>query len=392
MSESRGIDLLRESDTSLLVTAYLIDAANAKITAGATTVRVFHIVPTTGAFESYDFNDNTFKTTALTTPTLALTHRTTDNATYNTGTWTVRLTTLTAFTVGDKYIYEVSNASLPAPQQRLFQYGGYIDAVTGAVTTVTNLTNAPTAGDFTAAMKAATLARVTLVDTVTLTTTATSLTNAPTNGDLTATMKTSVTTAATASTPTAAAVTGSVGGNVLGSVAGSVVGSVGSVVGITSADVGAIKAKTDTLPASPANETTSAAIKAKTDLIPAGGPPASSDYTAARAARLDFLDMAISAVPGGVPSISGTVSVAPAPTTQGFTTNLNYPANYLKDGVLRFAGGAMLNVAVRIASNTAGPNSALTFVMPTPAVAVAGVAFSVSTEDRHGAPAAPGGF
>ena len=46
-----------------------------------------------------------------------------------------------------------------------------------------------------------------MVDTVT---TATNLTNAPTAGDLTATMKTSVTTAATAATPTAAAVTAAV--------------------------------------------------------------------------------------------------------------------------------------------------------------------------------------
>ena len=43
-------------------------------------------------------------------------------------------------------------------------------------------------------------------------TTVTNLTNAPTNGDLTATMKTSVTTAATAATPIAASVTGNVGG------------------------------------------------------------------------------------------------------------------------------------------------------------------------------------
>lgn len=56
--------------------------------------------------------------------------------------------------------------------------------------------------------------------------TVTNLTNAPTAGDLTATMKTSVTTAATAATPTAAAVTGNVGGNVTGSV-GSTVGSNG---------------------------------------------------------------------------------------------------------------------------------------------------------------------
>ena len=77
-------------------------------------------------------------------------------------------------------------------------------------------------------------------------TTVTNLTNAPTNGDLTATMKTSVTTAATAATPTAAAVTGAVGsvtgavgsvtgavGSVTGNVGGNVVGSVGSVSGDT---------------------------------------------------------------------------------------------------------------------------------------------------------------
>jgi hypothetical protein len=61
-------------------------------------------------------------------------------------------------------------------------------------------------------------------------TTVTNLTNAPTAGDLTATMKTSVTTAATAATPTAAAVTGAVG-SVTGNVGGNVVGSVASVSG-----------------------------------------------------------------------------------------------------------------------------------------------------------------
>jgi hypothetical protein len=54
--------------------------------------------------------------------------------------------------------------------------------------------------------------------TVPLVTTVTNLTNAPTAGDLTATMKTSVTTAATAATPIAASVSGNVGGNVAGSV------------------------------------------------------------------------------------------------------------------------------------------------------------------------------
>jgi len=60
-------------------------------------------------------------------------------------------------------------------------------------------------------------------------TTVTNLTNAPTAGDLTAVMKASVTTAATAATPVAASVTGNVGGNV--------VGSVGSVTGLTAANL-----------------------------------------------------------------------------------------------------------------------------------------------------------
>lgn len=59
-------------------------------------------------------------------------------------------------------------------------------------------------------------------------TTVTNLTNAPTAGDFTATMKTSIGTAVSASA--VASVTGNVGGNVTGSV-GSVVGAVGSVTG-----------------------------------------------------------------------------------------------------------------------------------------------------------------
>lgn len=69
-------------------------------------------------------------------------------------------------------------------------------------------------------------------------TTVTNLTNAPTAGDLTATMKASVTTAATAATPTAAAVTGAVG-SVTGGVGGNVTGSVGSLAAQAKADVNA---------------------------------------------------------------------------------------------------------------------------------------------------------
>lgn len=67
--------------------------------------------------------------------------------------------------------------------------------------------------------------------TVNLCPTTTNLTNAPTNGDFTATMKTSLNAATPASiTGAVGSVTGNVGGNVTGTV-GSVVGAVGSVTG-----------------------------------------------------------------------------------------------------------------------------------------------------------------
>ncbi len=76
-------------------------------------------------------------------------------------------------------------------------------------------------------------------------TTATNLTNAPTNGDFTATMKTSLNAATPASvTGAVGSVTGNVGGNVTGSV-GSVVGAVGSVtgaVGSVTGDIGGLAA------------------------------------------------------------------------------------------------------------------------------------------------------
>ncbi len=65
-------------------------------------------------------------------------------------------------------------------------------------------------------------------------TTVTNLTNSPTNGDFTNTMKTSIGTAVAASA--VASVTGNVGGNVTGSV-GSVVGAVGSVTGLTASNL-----------------------------------------------------------------------------------------------------------------------------------------------------------
>jgi hypothetical protein len=108
-----------------------------------------------------------------------------------------------------------STASLP--NVNASQIGGQTASAAGAVTfpgTIASPTNI-TAGTIT---------------------TVTNLTNAPTAGDLTATMKASVTTAATAATPTAAAVTGAVG-SVTGNVGGNVTGSIGSLGATAKTDV-----------------------------------------------------------------------------------------------------------------------------------------------------------
>lgn len=112
--------------------------------------------------------------------------------------------------------------------QAIASVSGAVGSVTGAVGSVTARVTANAdqlAGQTVTAAAGVTfpasVASPTNITAGTITT-VTNLTNAPTSGDLTATMKASVTTAATAATPTAAAVTGAVGsvtGNVGGSVA-----------------------------------------------------------------------------------------------------------------------------------------------------------------------------
>jgi len=123
MAESRGMAIVRSGDTSILFRAALYDVADAKIVAGTTSLRLWHVVPTTGAVETYDFNDDTFKAGAVTTATSAMVHRQAENSTYDTGVWTLRHATLTAFTTGDKYVAEVSHASLTREIHIEFQYG-----------------------------------------------------------------------------------------------------------------------------------------------------------------------------------------------------------------------------------------------------------------------------
>ena len=118
-----GIDV-RQVGNRLLFDGFLQDSAGAILATGTTTLYLYELQDD-GTLKSYDFNDNTFKTTALTTETQAMTHRTGNNSTTNTGVWTVALTTLTGFTVGAVYYARVKNTGAsPTDQIRKFQYGG----------------------------------------------------------------------------------------------------------------------------------------------------------------------------------------------------------------------------------------------------------------------------
>ncbi len=146
-------------------------------------------------------------------------------------------------------------------------------------------------------------------------TTVTNLTNAPTNGDLTAAMIASVTAAATAATPTAAAVTGNIGGNVTGSV-GSVVGAVGSVTTRVTANTDQLAGQTVTaaagvtFPSSVASPTniTAGTITTVTNLTNA---PTNGDLTAAMKASVTAAATAatptVASVSGSVGSVAGNV-------------------------------------------------------------------------------------
>ena len=129
----QGIDI-RQSGDRLLFRALLLDADGAKVSAGTTSLYLYEL-QSDGTLKSHDFADNTFKTTALTTETAALTHRTGNNGGTNTGLWTAALTTLSGFTAGNVYLAMVHNsAACPAWQCREFQFAGSIPAgITGSV-------------------------------------------------------------------------------------------------------------------------------------------------------------------------------------------------------------------------------------------------------------------
>jgi len=107
--------------------------------------------------------------------------------------------------------------------------------------------------------------------------------------------------------------------NIHGNLDGSV-NSVSTAVNINSnADITAIKNKTNNLPASPANEVTSAAIKAKTDLIPAS--PANETTSAAIKAKTDLIP-ASPATEGTATAIKAKTDSLPGdPTSETIATS-----------------------------------------------------------------------
>lgn len=123
---------VRTSGERILFRTLLLNSAGTLVTSGTTTLRLYRIV-NDGTIESYDFNDNTFKTTALTTETVNLVHRQGNNGTTNTGIWTYALTTVTDFSDDDMILALVNNSSAtPAWQAHQFQYGGVEGSITVA--------------------------------------------------------------------------------------------------------------------------------------------------------------------------------------------------------------------------------------------------------------------
>lgn len=139
----QGIDV-RATTPRIIFRALLQDGTGGLVTTGTTNLRIYEIQESaTPTLNSYDFNDNTFKSTALTTEVLAMTHRTGNNGTTNTGLWTVSLETLTGFTVGRVYLMRVDNTNAsPNTQVREFQYG---NAEGDLTVTATRLNTNPTA-------------------------------------------------------------------------------------------------------------------------------------------------------------------------------------------------------------------------------------------------------
>ena len=114
---------VRQSGSNLLVRT-LLQNANSLVTSGTVSLYLWEL-QSDGTINTYDFNDNTFKATAVTTETAAMTYRKSNNASTDTGLWTYQLAPTTGFTIGAIYMARVHcTGATPYDQVREFQWGG----------------------------------------------------------------------------------------------------------------------------------------------------------------------------------------------------------------------------------------------------------------------------
>ena len=137
---NRGIDIRQDVDR-IVFRALMMDSGGAVITSGTCTLRVFR-VEDDGSLDVYDWTTNDFVAPGSGTPDDETTmtqrvYRDSTGADLNTGIWSVILTTLTNWTVGQVYIIYIDGLTgqFPDVQAREFQFGGvegseaYNDAV-----------------------------------------------------------------------------------------------------------------------------------------------------------------------------------------------------------------------------------------------------------------------
>lgn len=217
----RGIDV-RQTDSNLMFRAFLLDELGQEVTSGTASLYLYEL-QSDGTLKSYDFDDDLFKTTALTTETASMTHQTGNNGTTDTGIWTHWLNPGASFTPGAVYLAKVTHSDIVA-ECREFQFGeGQGDM---RVDLDGKLTLAP-------AQSFSTTGSVGSVSIKTGYSLASSQ-SFSTSGSVG-----SVTGAVGSVTGSVASVTGSVG-SVTGNVGGNVTGSVGSVVGTVASVTGSV--------------------------------------------------------------------------------------------------------------------------------------------------------
>jgi len=123
-----GIDI-RVTDETMVFTCSLKMPTGALLTSGTTNVYLLELQDD-GTVKTYDWSDNTFKSTAPTTKKTTATHRQADNDTLDTGLWTVALSTLTGFTVGGRYIVLIDNTNAAERfVARQFVYGALASTI-----------------------------------------------------------------------------------------------------------------------------------------------------------------------------------------------------------------------------------------------------------------------